>query len=127
MVQERSFYMKKIMNKMNFAIIAIMASAPAFAADLNASGFCELLKKLHDVFNWLRILAFIGAAFYIAGWAWDFISKGEAKMEDVKKKGTGLLVGFILLFMVGALLSFVLSVAGMKMIGCDASTLVTGW
>lgn len=110
--------MKKIMNKINFAIIAVMASAPAFAESLDASGFCGLLKELHNVFNWLRILAFIGAAFYIAGWAWDFISKGEAKMDDVKKKGTGLLVGFILLFMIGALLSFVLSVNGMEMVGC---------
>lgn len=122
--------MKKVMNKINFALIAIMASMPVFAADgntLNAKGFCGLLVKLHEVFNWLRILAFIGAAFYIAGWAWEFISGGKAEMKTIKEKGTGLLVGFILLFMIGALLSFVLSVSGMKMVGCDDATLVTGW
>ena len=119
--------MKKIMNKINFAIIAVMTSVPAFAALSKTEvtvdkDMCNLIKSLHNVFNYLRIAAFIGAAFYIAGWAWDFISKGEAKMEDVKKKGTGLLVGFILLFMIGVLLTFVLSVAGMKMVGCDVLT-----
>ena len=113
--------MKKIINKVNFAIIAMMASMPAFAGDLDASPFCELFKKLHSVFNILRIAAFVGAAFYIAGWAWEFISNGEVKMDDVKKKGIGLLVGFILLFMIGVVLSFVLSASGMKMIGCPDS------
>lgn len=118
--------MKKIMNKINFALIGLMVSAPLFAGELDATPFCELFNKLHSVFNILRIAAFIGAAFYIAGWAWDFISKGEAKMDDVKKKGTGLLVGFILLFMIGVLLSFVLSASGMSMIGCG-NDLVTKW
>ena len=116
--------MKKIMNKINFAVIGLMLAMPAFADGEIPVGdeMCELFIKLHDVFRVLQILAFVGAAFYIAGWAWEFISKGEAKMEDVKKKGTGLLVGFILLFMIGVLLTFVLSVAGMKMVGCDVLT-----
>ena len=122
--------MKKIMNKINMAMIAIMASVPAFADEpktLDASSFCELFKKLHTVFNILRIAAFIGAAFYIAGWAWEFISKGESKMEEVKKKGIGLLVGFILLFMIGVVLSFALSAAGMKMIGCPTDDMPITW
>ncbi len=118
--------MKKFMNKINFALISLMVSTPLFAEELNAAPFCELFHKLHSVFNILRIAAFVGAAFYIAGWAWDFISKGEAKMDDVKKKGIGLLVGFILLFMIGVLLSFVLSASGMSMIGCG-NDLVTKW
>ena len=107
--------MKKIMNKINFALIAIMASVPAFAAD---NAMCEALKKLHDVFNLLRTLAFIGAAFYIAGWAWGYISKGEAKMDDIKNKGLGLIVGFSLLFLVGVILTFIMSASGAKFIGC---------
>ena len=115
--------MKKIMNKINFAVICLMTSVPAFAA-LNTTkvnidnDMCSLLKSLHEVFNYLRIAAFIGAAFYIAGWAWGFISGGEAKMDEVKKKGIGLLVGFSLLFIIGAVLSFVMSATGMNMIGC---------
>lgn len=109
--------MKKIMNKINFALIAIMASVPAFAAPAD-NGMCEALTKLHGVFNILRTLAFIGAAFYIAGWAWEFISKGEVKMDDIKKKGTGLLVGFALLFMIGVVLSFLMSASGAKFVGC---------
>ena len=118
--------MKKIMNKINFALIAVMTSMPAFAAlsktDVRVeSGMCDLIKSLHDVFNYLRIAAFIGAAFYIAGWAWGFISKPEdAKMDKIKDKGMGLLVGFSLLFIIGAILSFIMSATGMNLMGCDA-------
>lgn len=114
------------MNKINFALISLMVSTPLFAEELNAAPFCELFHKLHSVFNILRIAAFVGAAFYIAGWAWEFISGGKAEMKTIKEKGTGLLVGFILLFMVGVLLSFVLSASGMSMIGCG-NDLVTKW
>ena len=107
--------MKKIMNKINFAIIGVMASVPAFAAD---KAMCDALDKLHEVFNLLRTLAFIGAAFYIAGWAWGYISKGEAKMDDIKNKGLGLIVGFSLLFLVGVILTFIMSASGAKFIGC---------
>ena len=108
--------MKKIMNKINFALIAMMVSVPAFAAGDN--GMCEALQKLHGVFNLLRTLAFIGAAFYIAQWAWGYISKGDVKMDDIKDKGTALIVGFSLLFLVGVILSFVMSASGAKFIGC---------
>ena len=110
--------MKKIMNKINFAIISIMVSVPAFAAAAANNDMCELIKRLKSVFGILRTLAFVGAAFYIAGWAWTYISKGEAKMDDIKGKGIGLLVGFALLFMVGLVLSFLLSATGQNTIGC---------
>ena len=119
--------MKKIVNKINFGIIALMvAMGPVLAAgekiqvDMNKSGgedLCNLLYRLHDVFNILRIMAFLGAAFYIAGWAWGFISSGKMETKDVKEKGTALLVGFILLFVIGLLLSFVMSASGMELIG----------
>ena len=96
--------MNKISKKINFAIIAIMTSVPAFAA----GDMCDL--------------AFVGAAFYIAGWAWGFITAGEAKMDDVKKRGIGLLVGFTLLFMVGVILSFLLSAQGQQTLKCDNIT-----
>ena len=108
--------MKKIMNKINFALIAMMVSVPAFAAGDNV--MCEALQKLHGLFNLLRTLAFIGAAFYIAQWAWGYISKGDVKMDDIKDKGTALIVGFSLLFLVGVILSFVMSASGAKFIGC---------
>ena len=107
--------MKKIMNKINFALVAIMASVPAFAAE---NEMCVALQKLHGVFNLLRTLAFIGAAFYIAQWAWKYISSGDVKMDDIKNQGTALIVGFSLLFLVGVILSFVMSATGAKFIGC---------
>ena len=112
--------MKKIMNIINFALIAMMVSVSAFAANVNpnSTGLCKMIDQLHNVFELLRTLAFVGAAFYIAGWAWDFISKGKAEVKDIKEKGTGLLVGFALLFMVGLLLTFVTSTFGMNQLGC---------
>ena len=109
--------MKKVMNKVNMAIISMMVASPAFAA-VNDSAMCLFMKDLRGVFNMLRTFAFIGAAFMIAGWAWGYISKGEAKMDDLKNKGSGLLVGFILLFSVGLILQFLVSASGGKALGC---------
>jgi len=112
--------MKKIMNKINFALIGIMVAFPALADKAGGAGdMCEALKSLSKVFNLLRTMAFIGAAFYIAGWAWGFISSGKAEMKDIKEKGQGLLVGFSLLFLVGVLLTFVMSATGAKLFGCE--------
>ena len=97
------------MNKANFAIVGLVASmAPAMAAD---NGLCNLVKELGGLLGMLRTLAFIGAGFTIAGWAWSYISKGEVKLDDIQKKGIGLLVGFVLLFGVGMVLSFLMSAA----------------
>ena len=109
--------MKKVMNKINMAIISMMVASPAFAA-VNESAMCLFMRDLRGVFNMLRTFAFIGAAFMIAGWAWGYISKGEAKLDDLKNKGTGLLVGFILLFSVGLVLQFLVSASGGKALGC---------
>lgn len=109
--------MKKIARKINMAIIGVMTAGPAMAA-VNEEGLCELLTDLRGVFNMLRTMAFIGAAFIIANWAWGYISKGEVKMDDLKNKGAGMLVGFILLFGVGMILSFLMTTSGAKTIGC---------
>lgn len=99
--------MKKLMNKFNFALVAVMAATPAFADN----PMCDLVKRLGHIFGWIRNLAFVGAAFIIAAWAWDFIAKGEVKMDDVKKKGMGMFVGFLLLFSIGILINFLLGAA----------------
>ena len=98
--------MKKLMKKLNFAIIGIMASAPAMAEKgAMKDVLCELAEQFGEIFGLLRTLAFVGAGVTIAGWAWSYISKGEVKFDDLQKKGIGMLVGFFLLFGVGALLS----------------------
>ncbi|MBO5834245.1 MAG: hypothetical protein J6R22_04815 [Alphaproteobacteria bacterium] len=99
--------MKKLMNKFNFALVAVMVATPAFADN----PMCDLVKRLGHIFGWIRNLAFVGAAFIIAAWAWDFIAKGEVKMDDVKKKGMGMFVGFLLLFSIGILINFLLGAA----------------
>lgn len=102
--------MKKITNKINFALIAIMASvAPAMAAN---SGLCNLIAQLGGLLKTLRTLAFIGAGFLVAQWAWEFIAKPEdVALDKFKKKGVGMLVGFVMLFSIGAVLSFFISAA----------------
>lgn len=118
--------MKKIIRNISFASLMMMATMPGMAASAPASAgsggdaLCALIMKMMGVFKILRTLAFVGAAFYIAGWAWSYISKGEAKMDDIQKKGIGLLVGFTLLFGIGVVLSFLMSQGGMNMIGCSA-------
>ena len=112
--------MKKVMNKINFAVIAAMTSVTAMAAGsgVNDKAICIFMRDLHGVFTMLQTFCFIGAAFMIAGWAWGYISKGEAKMDDLKNKGSGLLVGFILLFSVGLVLKFLYSASGQGAFGC---------
>ncbi len=112
--------MKNYAKVLVFAAIVALVVVPAHAD----TPMCELIKSMQGVFKTLRILAFVGAGFYMAGWAWDYISKGEAKMDDMKKKGIGLLVGFTLLFAIGVILSFLLNAAGEGgSLGCATS----GW
>ena len=116
--------MKNLLKKIGFAGLVIIAggaaalAAPA-AGGVNNKGLCDLIGQMYGVFRILRTLAFVGAAFIIAGWAWGYISKGEVKLDDLQKKGTGMLVGFVLLFGIGIVLSFFLSSATMNAIGCQ--------
>lgn len=113
--------MKKLMYKLNFAIVGIMASVPAFAAERN---ICELVEELQGVFKIMRTLAFVGAGFMIAKWAWEYIEKGKFDaMAELKGKGVAFLIGFILLFMIGAILTALSSAAGLDSLGCVG----TGW
>lgn len=122
--KEKGILMKKLLKKIGFAGIATLAGASAALAAPDAggvsnAGLCGLISQMYGVFRILRTLAFVGAAFIIAGWAWGYISKGEVKLDDLQKKGTGMLVGFVLLFGIGVVLSFFLSSAGLSAIGCD--------
>lgn len=124
--------MKNLLKKIGFAGFATLAgasvalAAPA-AGGVSNDGLCALIGQMYDVFKILRTLAFVGAAFIIAGWAWGYISKpADFKLEDLKTKGTGMLVGFILLFGIGVVLSFFLSSTGLNAIGCDSVILNWG-
>lgn len=125
--------MKGLLKKLGFAGIVVLAGASVAlaavggqAGALNTSGLCDLIGRMYGVFKILRTLAFVGAAFIIAGWAWGFISSGKAEMEDLKKKGTGMLVGFVLLFSIGIVLQFfIFSNTGLGLMGCE--NLIQGW
>lgn len=97
------------MKKVGFTLLALLLTVPAMAAtggaDLTQT-VCELAKQFGSIFNVLRILAFVGAGFIIAGWAWDWISKGKGpETKDLKDKGMGMLIGFAVLFGLGAIIS----------------------
>ena len=126
--------MKKLLKKFGFAGVIVLAGATAAmaaaapaAGGLNANGICGIIGQMYDVFKILRTLAFVGAAFIIAGWAWGYISSGKGvDMEDLRKKGTGMLVGFVLLFGIGVVLQvFLFTNNGLSLIGCPE--LITHW
>lgn len=116
--------MKNILKKIGFASVVVLSGAVAAvaapaAAGVSNNGLCVLISQMYGVFKILRTLAFVGAAFIIAGWAWGYIKDGKGvDMEELRKRGTGMLVGFILLFGIGIVLSFFLSSTGLDAIGC---------
>lgn len=121
--------MKSLLKKIGVAGFVMLAGGAAALADPaaggvaagNINGLCGIINEMYGVFKILRTLAFVGAAFIIAGWAWGYISAGKGvDMEDLKKKGTGMLVGFVLLFGIGVVLQFfIFSDTGLSAIGCD--------
>lgn len=115
--------MKKLTNKINFAIITTMALlAPTMASAAGESPLCKLAREFGPIFNTVRMLAFIGAGITIAGWAWGYISGGKVNIiDEVKGKGLALLVGFFLLFAIGTVLSIFISMAAPDgKLGCVA-------
>ncbi len=119
--------MKKLMKRLNFAIIGIMVSMPAMALNNGAAkdALCKIGAEFKGIFNILQILAFVGAGVTIAGWAWGYISGGKAVdvVKEVKEKGVGMLIGFFLLFGVGTLLSIFIDMVGPDGgLGCDIKT-----
>lgn len=104
--------MKKLMRKVNFAILGIMMSVPAMAAVNTNQMLCDLAEQFGEIFNLMRTLMFVGAGISIATWAWGYISKGDFKPDELKTKGAGMLVGFFLLFSIGTLLTVFMNMAG---------------
>ncbi|MCL1785663.1 MAG: hypothetical protein FWG39_00745 [Alphaproteobacteria bacterium] len=117
----------------NFAMAGVFMAVFAAAAYAQAQGgttinqreLCPLIFSLQEVFKLLRTLCFVGAAFIIMSWAWGYIKAGKIEKwdEDVKTKGIALIVGFILLFGVGMMLTFLTSTVGHTLLDC----VKTGW
>ncbi len=106
--------MKKLMNKINFAIVCAMVSAPAVALEQGMrDALCEMGEQFGSIFEILQILAFVGAGVTIAGWAWGYISAGKIDaIKEVKEKGIAMLIGFFLLFGIGTVLSIFMGMVG---------------
>lgn len=108
--------MKKLMKRLNFAIIGLMVSASSAMAMPSAAdkALCDLAEEFGDIFSIIQTLAFVGAGITIAGWAWGYISGGKAidPTKEVKEKGIPMLIGFILLFGIGTVLSIFMSMTG---------------
>jgi hypothetical protein len=102
--------MKKNLKVIAFAGLALLLFAvPSFATDTSAVHYkepCALITELGGLLNVLKVLAFLGAAFILAGQAWTWITASEFKMDDAKKRGVAMLVGFTLLFGLGLIIQF---------------------
>lgn len=105
------------MKKVGVILLSMLVVVPVLASE-SSDGFggimseavCDLLVQFGAVFRILRTLAFVGAGFIIAGWAWGWISGGKGpEVKDVKEKGIGLLIGFGVLFGLGVLINIFLN------------------
>jgi len=118
--------MKKLFNKIGFASLFIFASVPAFA-DESGNELCELIGELQGVFKTLRVLAFLGAGFILAKYAWEAISTGKIGgkdyVEGIKNIGVPMLIGVALLFGIGVVLGMLIN----GRIGDCVEILKTGW
>ena len=121
--------MKKQMKMIGFAALSallVVANASAATGQLTKNvDLCALIAEFQGIFKLLRTLAFVGAGFLIAGWAWGSISGGKEikAMDEVKNKGVSMLIGFILLFGIGTFLQVISSTTGADILGC----VTTGW
>lgn len=84
------------------------------AAGAAEEALCTLAIEFGEIFKIIQTLAFVGAGITIAGWAWGYISGGKAidPTKEVKEKGIPMLIGFILLFGIGTVLSIFMTMAG---------------
>ncbi|MCL2629136.1 MAG: hypothetical protein FWD33_00350 [Alphaproteobacteria bacterium] len=89
--------------------LAVFTGAADAQSAVGAVDMNRLCTEMRGIFTLLQRLAFIGAAFVIAGWAWGYIKGGEAKSDDMMTKGFGLLVGFVLLGIMGAVMTILKS------------------
>ncbi len=101
--------MKNILKKIGFGAIVVFAAGAAHAANFD-TGLCPLINELKSVFNILRTLAFVGAAFVLASIGWDaIVAKKYEWSKEGKQHLVAMIVGFALLFSVGVILQFLTS------------------
>ena len=118
-------------NKMIFMAICLgMFTGPALAAG-DISGMCKLIAEMQGIFKLIRTLAFVGAGFLLAKYAWEAISTGKLNGEadlvkGAQKTGVPMLVGLILLFAIGTILQVLSSATGVELMGCK-DEIFLGW
>jgi drug/metabolite transporter superfamily protein YnfA len=99
--------MKNLFKKISFGAAVILMAGVAHAEGPNMGGLCGLISELKNVFNILRTLAFVGAAFVIASIGWDaIVAKKYDWSKDGKQHLIAMIIGFVLLFSVGIILTF---------------------
>ena len=107
--------------------VVLLTTSSAFAAQTTNNGLCQLIEQLQDVFQTLRICAFVGAGFILAKYGWEAITSGKLGNKDniadgLKAVGVPMIVGFALLFSIGLILGFL---SNGQNFGCTA--LISGW
>lgn len=118
-------------NKIIFVAIGLgMLALPALAAG-DIDGMRKLIAEMLDIFKPIRTLAFVGAGFMLAKYAWEAISTGKLNGEadlvkGAQKTGMPMLVGLILLFAIGTILQVLSSATGAELLGCSTE-IFQGW
>ena len=107
-------------------LVVLLTAKGAYAA-FDTSGLCTLITEMQKVFKLLRTVAFVGAAFILVKWAWDLISTGKLGGKDKITEGLAavglpMIIGFLILFSIGIILTFLLSG---NIVDCP--NLTTGW
>jgi len=111
--------MKKVKHLIFCASAFLLVTVPAFAAKTSAAagskdGICSLITEFKSIFALVRTLAFVGAGFILAKYAWNLISKGDMAGKgdgktdlttELKTYGLPMIIGFVLLFAIGAILT----------------------
>lgn len=104
--------MNKIKKYAMSASVFCLVALPTYAETAQTNGMCDLIQQFKGVFGTLRTLAFVGAGFILADYAWQLISKGKigdkSGIDAIKDKGLPMLIGFLLLFGIGFVLSALL-------------------
>ena len=118
-------------NKIMFMSIGMCALTTSALAAGDIGGMCELIAEMQDIFKLIRTLAFVGAGFMLAKYAWEAISTGKLNGEadlvkGAQKTGVPMLVGLILLFAIGTVLQVLSSATGAELMGCSTE-LFQGW
>ncbi len=106
-------FTNKYLKPMALAAFVMAATVSTGYADVPDVQVGKLSAEMFKIFKILRSLAFIGAAFILAGKAWGWIKAGKVEWEnEMKGSGMAMIVGFFVLFSIGMIIGLFIPEGG---------------